>query len=115
MIEGTRFFTDFTNQWKNYREEEQVLYEKLQAIEVGKVVAKIPESDFIEVRGNQWEKKYQPKLPTPNEKTPKRQIKFAYRQLELWKLAEFLFEDEDTPASQVGIECFNRVLREIKA
>ncbi|RKZ93493.1 MAG: ATP-binding protein [Candidatus Parabeggiatoa sp. nov. 1] len=114
MIEGTRLFTDFTNQWKNYREEEEALYEKLQPTEVGKVVAKIPESDFIEVRGHQWEKKYLPNLPKPNEKTPKRQIKFAYRQLELWRLAEFLFEDEDTPASQVGIECFNRVLREIK-
>jgi len=114
MTEGTWLFTDFINQWRDYREEEKALYEKMQPTEVRKVIASIPESNFNEVRGNQWEKKYLPKLPKPNEKIPKRQIKFAYRQLEIWRLAEFLFEDEDTPASQVGIECFNRVLREIK-
>jgi hypothetical protein len=114
MTEGTRLFTNFINQWEDYREEEQALYEKMQPTEVRKVIAKIPESHFNEVRGNQWEKKYLPKLPKPNEEIPKCQIKFAYKQLELWRLAEFLFEDEDMPASQIGIECVNRVLREIK-
>jgi len=114
MTEGTRIFTDFTNKWKPYREEEKVLYDKLQLMEIDKVVAKIPKRDFIEVRGLQWETKYLPDLPKQNEDNPKRQIKFTHRQLEIRTLAEFLFEDHETLPSQVGLECFNRVLREIK-
>ncbi len=114
MTEGTRIFTDFTNKWKPYREEEKVLYDKLQLMEIDKVVAKIPKRDFIEVRGLQWETKYLPDLPKQNEDNPKRQIKLTHRQLEIRTLAEFLFEDHETLPSQVGLECFNRVLREIK-
>jgi hypothetical protein len=114
MREGTRIFTNFTNKWKAYREEEPALYKKLQKTEIGKIISKIPESDFILVRGHQWEKKYLPDLPKPNPENPKRQVKFAAMQLEIRRLAEFLFEDKETPVSEVGIECFNRVLREIK-
>lgn len=114
MMEGTKLFTNHTNNWKQHKEEEATLFDKAISIDVRDIPNKIPAEAWTSVRGGTNERKFMPALPTPEVRDPTRQIRFSRPLPDIKIVAEYLFEDSDTNPSTVGSECFDLMLRKAK-
>ncbi|MBD1919782.1 ATP-binding protein [Microcoleus sp. FACHB-831] len=117
MREGLKIFTSYTNKWKTNIVEEKRRVEKAQLVDPNKLFQEIPSQNWIKVRNKNNERKYIPSLPMPetqNGQYRKKNIKFSRPDQEIKIVAEYLFEDSDREPSEVGNECFEKVLREAR-
>ncbi|MUH01006.1 ATP-binding protein [Scytonema sp. UIC 10036] len=115
MREGLKIFTTYTNKWKNNIVEEKELVEQATQIEPINLFKKVPSEVWINVKNRSYEKKYFPTLPVPDSQSnqiKKKNIKFSRSAEEIEIVAEYLFEDSEREPSEVGNECFEKVLRE---
>lgn len=116
MQEGLRLFTSHTNRWKRKDRKEELGYFKYaESSDIANVTKKIPDDVWTKVkpRGESYnERKYQPNLPKPSTRNPKKKIAFTKLVSEIERVSEFLFEERDIKPSMVGEECFNYVLEE---
>ena len=115
MREGLKIFTSYTNKWKENRLEEKERIQKTKSVEPNALFREIPPEKWTPVRNRTYERKYLPSLPTPapqNGEVSKKTIRFSRPEKEIKIVAEYLFEDSDRDPSVVGIECFEKVLRE---
>lgn len=114
MRVGTKLFTDYTNNWKKNTDQQREKTKKATLFDVTQVFSKVPEASWKIIRSepDNIEKVYRPNLPKP-ESNSRIQINFVREKEEVKKVAEFLFDDPDARASQVGNECFIRILRSI--
>ncbi|HAX78805.1 MAG TPA: ATP-binding protein [Cyanobacteria bacterium UBA11372] len=115
MREGLKTFTSYTNKWKANPVEEKERVEKAQPVAPNEIFSKIPDEKWAKVRKNTGGRKYVPSLPTPesqNGEVSKKNIKFSRPAKEIKVVAEYLFEDSERDPSEVGNECFEKVLRE---
>jgi hypothetical protein len=115
MREGLKKYTSYTNAWKNFPEEEKKISSKATKIAVTDLLSKShTESGWKQVRGKPKEYLYDIELPKPPKVNKNRIIHFTKPDEEIKQLANFLFEDSDVNPSDVGQECFERTLKEIK-
>jgi len=115
MREGLQKFTSHTNKWKEYSAEEKKISAKTIPIDPIEIFENIPDELWKSVRGKSNEKKYIPNLPIPKAKSSKiktKNIKFTRPDTEIQIVAHYLFEDYEPEASEVGNECFEKVLKE---
>lgn len=123
MREGMTLFIRHTNQWKSQRDQEKKFYEnaqKLSAKEAIKLIKETENEKFSQPH-NRYDSKssvnqvrYTPELPIPENSSSTRIIKFAKDIKDIRFLGDALFEDENTSPSDIGKECFERVLKEFK-
>lgn len=122
MREGLKLFTSYTNKWKKNIPEERERISELKSISPSEVFLTLPNEAWITPRRRGGrslsnEKKYIPKLPMPRSQangSKTRQISFSRPAKEIQLVAEYLFEDAERDSSEVGNECFSRVLQEAK-
>ncbi|MBW4647613.1 MAG: ATP-binding protein [Kastovskya adunca ATA6-11-RM4] len=117
MREGLKLFTSYTNKWKTNIVEEKARVEKAQLVDPNKLFQEIPSQEWIKVRHRSHERKYVPSLPMPqiqNSKSNTKSIKFSRHEKEIAIVAEYLFEDSEREPSEVGNECFEKILREAR-
>ncbi|MCU0547172.1 MAG: ATP-binding protein [Oscillatoriaceae cyanobacterium Prado104] len=121
MREGLRNFTSYTNKWKANPVEEKERASQAQPIAPNELFAQIPDDKWTKVRSKtpksetKPERKYLPSLPMPESKNgeaSKKSIRFSRTPKEIKIVAEYLFEDPEREPSDVGNECFEKVLRE---
>ncbi|XZN91636.1 MAG: ATP-binding protein [Microcoleus sp.] len=117
MREGLKTFTSYTNKWKGNLLEEKERAEKAQLVAPSELFAKIPDNKWTKVKSktSKSERKYVPSLPVPepqNGEVSKKSIRFSRPVKEIKIVAEHLFEDSEREPSEVGNECFEKVLRE---
>lgn len=115
MREGMKLFTAYTNKWKENLPQEKKISAKATEVDPIEIFTTIPDNLWKPVKGRNYEKKYSPKLPMPpakNSTIKRKNIKFARPIQEIQIVAEYLFEDADREASDVGDECFEKVLKE---
>jgi len=115
MRQGLKTFTSYTNKWKANLVEEKQRAEKAQLVAPSELFAQIPERKWINVEKSKSERKYIPLLPVPepqNGEVSKKNIRFSRPVKEIKIVAEYLCEDSDREPSEVGNECFEKVLRE---
>jgi len=117
MREGLKTFTSYTNKWKGNLPEEKERAEKAQLVAPSELFAKIPDNQWSKVKSktSKSERKYVPSLPVPepqNGEVSKKSIRFSRPVKEIKIVAEYFFEDSDREPSEVGNECFEKVLRE---
>jgi hypothetical protein len=115
MREGLKIFTSYTNKWKENRLEEKERIQKTKSVDPNALFREIPSEKWTPVRKRTYERKYLPSLPTPepqNGEVSKKNIRFSRPEKEIKIVAEYLFEDSDREPSEVGNECFEKVLRE---
>lgn len=111
MREGLKTFTDFTNKWKSKNFEKQ--YSQVShtiskpSIEI---VDTVPIDKFSKIRKDVGGLVYRPKLPTPSKEISIKRIQFSRPVSEIKKVSEYLFDDPDRPAAEVGEKCFDEVL-----
>ncbi|WGV60091.1 ATP-binding protein [Brevibacillus brevis] len=116
MRTGTKLFTDYTNHWKKFRDEEKALRKNVVAIDTREVSKEIESTKWNTITNNKdrVEKVFKPTLPKPVPKTSSVQIAFRREISEVQKVSEYLFNTSDKSASTVGNECFELILRSIE-
>ncbi len=117
MREGLKTFTSYTNKWKGNHVEEKQRAEKAQLVAPSELFARIPDDKWTKVKNktSKSERKYIPSLPVPepqNGEVSKKNIRFSRPLKEIKIVADYLFEDSDREPSEVGNECFEKILRE---
>ncbi|MEG5057778.1 ATP-binding protein [Microcoleus sp. A2-C5] len=117
MREGLKTFTSYTNKWKGNHVEEKQRAEKAQLVAPSELFARIPDDKWTKVKNktSKSERKYLPSLPVPepqNGEVSKKIIRFSRPVKEINIVAEYLFEGSACEPSDVGNECFEKVLRE---
>lgn len=131
---GTKLFTDYTNKWKKDPEKEretsgratlinvlqlpsQINVEKWKTISVDKSVSVEETTTADSIKGSEsrtFERYFAPKLPKPQDTNQRIQIRFTRDKNEIRRVAEHLFDDPDKSPVDVGVECFERVLRSLQ-
>ena len=117
MREGLKFFTDFTNKWKNNSEERKdIVSTSVHSVSTtdNDFTTSIPQERWSTVRRSIGGQVYKPKLPLPKDTDPLRQIKFSRRHSEIKLVAEFIFDDQTQPPTEVGQYCFDDMLKKAK-
>jgi hypothetical protein len=113
--EGIKVFTSFTNKWKGRTKETAVYFERSQRVDP------VIDLDLANTKGIKNTrlsgKRFKPDLPVPARDATMRRISFVKPTKDIEALSEYLFNeplsDSITP-SDVGGECFDRLLSEAK-
>lgn len=122
MIEGMMYFIRFTNQWKGeHLEEGKKLLQSAKIYEAQTLFEVDPKSAPAEKKSN-WsnpnrnkdEWRYTPKLPTPMKKNTSVRIVFTREKEDVRILSEYLFGHDNASPSEVGIGCFDTMIKEVK-
>lgn len=123
MKEGLKIFTSYTNKWKNNIPQEKETMKNASFIDPNTVLRDLPAEAWTKTRVRNStkstnivdEKYYKPSLPLPDKVTKGergKSIKFSRKPDEVKIVSEYLFEDRERDASEVGNECFEKVLKE---
>ncbi|MCG8433943.1 MAG: ATP-binding protein, partial [Gammaproteobacteria bacterium] len=113
MMEGLKIFTDFTNRWKGMEEETNTYFDG-EARADAKTEVVLARTYGRSPRGDVGAKKFVPILPLPESKNPRRRISFVRNEAQINQVSKHLFGEPDVHPSDVGAECFDRILREAK-
>ncbi|KDE34375.1 ATPase [Kosakonia radicincitans UMEnt01/12] len=117
MREGLKFFTDFTNKWKNNSDERKEIVNtasNMVSTTESDFIKSIPDEKWSTVRRSIGGQVFKPKLPLPRDTDPLRQIKFSRRHSEIKLVSEFIFDDPTQPPTEVGQFCFDEFLKKAK-
>lgn len=119
MREGLKLFTSYTNKWKSNLVEEKERINQTQAVAPNDLFEEenFPSDMWKKVKNRNNERKYLPSLPTPTSRKRKsthKTIKFSRDIKEIELVSDYLFEQVDRDPSEVGNECFEKVLRQAK-
>lgn len=121
MIEGMQIFMRFTNQWKGEHLEEGKKLLGNANSEVAQEYFKINPNSVKTSTGkwtnpnkntNEW--RFTPSLPTPNTNTSKTRITFSRQKEDIKILSNYFFGDDNASPADVGIKCFDTLLKEVK-
>lgn len=113
MREGLKVFTDFTNKWKRPSQERNDLKGKATATNADSIAELVPANKWSTVYRGDGGLRFKPNLPMPKENDPIKQIRFSKKLSEIQSVAEYLFDDRNTPVGKVGEQCFDNVLRKV--
>jgi hypothetical protein len=113
MREGLKLFTNYTNKWKKDLAGEKEIVKHTEFVDLQDIFTQIEQRHLWKERKD-GSKYYQPSLPLPESQQQERgkTIRFSRKKEEVKTVAEYLFEDEDRSADEVGNECFEKVLKE---
>lgn len=122
MMEGMLLFTRFTNQWKGvHLEEGKKLLKATQSYDAQTLFNVDPENlpqekkdNWSNPNRNKNEWRYTPVLPSPKAKSTSARIIFSREKQDIILLSNYFFGHENASASDVGMECFDSVLKEVK-
>lgn len=118
MREGMKKFTDYTYKWKTRTDETVTEFKDLKKRTVKEIVSSVPEANWKKVRKGGSDvsaKKFMPDLPAPSSQSVNKRIQFSRKTKDVSIVAEYLFEDADVSASEVGAQCFDEILKEAKS
>lgn len=117
MREGLKLFTDFTNQWKGEElaQTAKTRIQKAPAKTFSELKLAASELSMAKVKTGAKGEQYKPRLPRPLLKDRKlRRISYSRTVEEIEDVATFLFDDAERSASEVGEECFDRILQKAR-
>ena len=117
LREGTKTFTDWTHQFKDYTAQKDAAFNPSRTKSVNvEEIKKLVTSAQVARPGSKTDSfTYKPKLPQPKTDRKERTISFKRSEIEVRAVSNYLFGDEeDVSASRVGEECFDLTLRKAK-
>jgi hypothetical protein len=118
MQEGMKFFTKFTNDWKGREAEQKEMFRRARPLSLPEVrhsAKKHLRWASIQGDADQTQKQSVPPLPhRPKDVTEKR-ISFVRPIKQINAASLFLFDTEDAKPAEVGAECFDRTLKQLRA
>jgi len=124
MREGLMIFTSYTNKWKKNIPGEKEKSKQAKTTDPNLIFQKIPQEVWKPIKGRSSEgksllveRKFIPKLPVPEnhyQSSKSKNISFSKPAEEIEMAAEYLFEDSERDPSEVGNECFEKILKMAK-
>ncbi|MEZ7215362.1 ATP-binding protein [Klebsiella spallanzanii] len=116
MREGLKTFTNFTNKWKSFGNNNTVksLSNSSLPASSGEIVKKIPTKKWKANPKEFGGKFYKPSLPTPKIENKIKTIKYSVDIKDFVILAEYLFDNTEVSASELGRKIFDNALLEAK-
>lgn len=112
MCEGIKIFTNFTNDWKGTSTSETTYFKEAENVTVDEIINGKQDNSLHFVTTNDGGKQSKPILPKPkNNKADSIWIRFSARETECKLVSNYLYEAERSP-SEIGLGCFQRVLKE---
>lgn len=111
MREGMKIFTDFTNKWKGSSPERDKLSGDSTSPNAETIASLVPQDRWTTVTKGMGGSRFKPNLPLPKATDPLSQIRFSRKKSDIRIVAQYLFEEPDTPIADVGAQCFDDVLR----
>ena len=123
MRDGLKIFTSYTNKWKSDIPQEREIMKSTRLIDPNLIFSHIPIEIWTKTKKRSSakniniieEKYYKPSLPLPTQGAKSdrsKNIKFSRKPDEVKLVSEYLFEDEERDANEVGNECFEKILKE---
>ncbi|WP_441242744.1 ATP-binding protein [Tardiphaga sp. 768_D3_N2_1] len=112
-MEGLRECTEFTNKWKGMEDEASKFFGEAKRQDVRTEVA-LAAKHGTAVRGDKTARKLSAGLPIPEKRNPMRRISFTRKEDVVRKVSTHLFGEPDEKPSNVGQECFDRMLKASK-
>jgi len=112
-MEGLKGATSFTNKWKGLEEQTEKFFQGAKPMTISTFERTIT-TKLRDVRETSA-KRFSPKLPMPSAEKPLRRISFTRPVTEIGEVSEYLFDDEERTAADIGNECFAYVLKDARA
>ena len=112
MREGLKKFTNYTNNWKADPENEKRISSAALAMPLEQILSITPDKTWTKVKHKNNEQKLSLDLASPVANNPNKQIRFNKPINEIREVSEYLFETPDIPINEVGLACFEKVLKE---
>lgn len=117
MREGIKYFTRFTNRWKNFSDERDELYKSAQLMSLEELIHAIPDKEKGALRasskGVTSASRYVPNLPQPKSIQKEVRVSFSRPRDQVRTLGDAIFDDPDSLPRDVGAACFDRVLKQV--
>jgi hypothetical protein len=117
LRDGTKAFTDWTYQFKEYAAQKDAIFDpaRTQSLDVETIKERVTANQAAKTGKNVDAFTYKPKLPQPKTDKKERTISFRRSEAEVRAVSNYLFGDEEeVSASRVGEECFDLVLKKTK-
>lgn len=117
MREGLKTFTSFTNKWKSYGNSSDTVKSMSNSIlpaSSSEIVAKIPDNKWKSSSKEFGGRYYKPSLPIPKIENKVKTIKYAVEINDFNSVAEYLFDNVNVSASELGRRTFDNILKEAK-
>jgi len=116
MCDAMRIYINYTNKWKNKREEEREhVIPKSETKSLSKLITKDFEEMMTTSTDGYGGKVYKPRLPEPPEEDDGiRTIKYRKHIDDIKKISEDYFEDNSLTPNKVGEKCFEDILYQVK-
>lgn len=117
MREGLKTFTSFTNKWKSYGNNSNTVKNMASSTlpaSSSELVEKIPQKKWKTNPKDFGGKFYKPSLPLPKIENKVKAIKYSVEINDFNTVAEFLFDNLNISASELGRQTFDKVLQEAK-
>jgi hypothetical protein len=117
LREGTKTFTDWTYQFKDYASQKEAVFDssRTKSLDMEAIKQRVTATQATKPGAKAESFTYKPKLPQPKTDRKERTISFRRSEIEVRAVSNYLFGDEDdVTASRVGEECFDLVLKKTK-
>lgn len=114
MCEGLKIFTNFTNDWKGTANADTEYFKRSTNRTIDEIMGEEAKLGIQYHQTSEGGKQAKPSLPKPKKKGADTVwVRFAVKATEFMEVSNYLFEEEKLP-SEVGLECFKRILVEAK-
>ncbi|WAC11230.1 ATP-binding protein [Dyadobacter pollutisoli] len=115
MKEGLKKFTDFTNYWKAFANEEKQYSQNAVAKDVFELAKIEPDKNWKKLKDrDEWKLNLDLRRPIVQDADPLKQIKYFKKQSEILAIQQVHYAGEAVKPSEIGQFCFEYVLDEIK-
>jgi histidine kinase/DNA gyrase B/HSP90-like ATPase len=117
LREGTKTFTDWTYQFKDYASQKDAAFDpsRTKSLDMEAIKQRVTATQATKPGAKAESFTYKPKLPQPKTDRKERTISFRRSEAEVKAVSNYLFGDQDdVSASRVGEECFDLVLKKAK-
>ncbi|SIO62115.1 Histidine kinase-, DNA gyrase B-, and HSP90-like ATPase [Singulisphaera sp. GP187] len=114
MMDGLKFFTQFTNKWKGRERESNEFFSQTAPSKALDIALGLPESKMTTVRKPHEGKVFTPSLPLPKQDRVDVRISFVKPRAEVRKIATAIFDNVEVDPADIGSHCFDHVLKGLK-
>ncbi|HOO77661.1 MAG TPA: ATP-binding protein [bacterium] len=116
MIEGTKMFTQYTNQWKgkDLVAKSRCEMRSTHKATLDEIRTRALKLHMTATRGAVKGKQYKPVLPRPDKKKTTERIVFTRAVRDVRRVSQYIFDSPDRNPSNVGARCFDVILEEAR-
>ena len=115
MREATKSLTSFTNKWKNFPKQREILYRESKLSNLSDLRSMAQEVKMQKLHKVDSVKRYPPKLPVPAREKTDARISFLADKSEIETVSRYFFDEQKVSNEEIGKRSFKHALENAKA